>query len=236
MKRDLVALALLAVLGFAMPASAQQKPLGAGEAAAQPSATVQLQLQNRLGLPVDYYVVDPQSGAYRFYATIPAGGAMVQPSRPGLVWVFGQNKKPIQRYTTGPAAVQTVAIGTTTPAQAATPARLAPPKVLARGRLDDPAKQRTDAGAAAQRDAGAGASFPAAASWGGVLRAGPSADSRRLASLKERDPIQILERTDVVFNGYPWFRVKTRAGTGYHWGGIICGRTQPIGGAFEICR
>jgi len=78
--------------------------------------------------------------------------------------------------------------------------------------------------------------LPEAASWGGIVRAGPSTDTPRLDSLSEGEAITLVENTGVRMNGYDWFRIEYRDGrTGFQWGGIICGQTQPIPGAFEIC-
>ena len=58
-------------------------------------------------------------------------------------------------------------------------------------------------------------------SCGGILRAGPGTDSKKLASLAEGDRVEVLEDPGVWFNEYKWYRVSTKAGVGYHWGGIF---------------
>jgi hypothetical protein len=79
--------------------------------------------------------------------------------------------------------------------------------------------------------------FPfAAGSWGGILRDGPGQHFRKVASLKEGEPVTLLERADISENGFPWFKLVTRKGqTGYQWGGILCaiGNEQP--GLFQTC-
>lgn len=83
----------------------------------------------------------------------------------------------------------------------------------------------------------AGGGYPAAASWGGIVRSGPSMQSDRLDSLSEGEVITLLADTGVQMNGYNWFQIQYRNGqNGYQWGGIICGQTQPIPGTFEICN
>lgn len=83
----------------------------------------------------------------------------------------------------------------------------------------------------------AGGRFPAASSWGGIVRTQPSMQSDRLDSLSEGEVITLLADTGVEMNGYNWFQIQFRNGqTGYQWGGIICGQTQPIPGTFEICK
>lgn len=82
-----------------------------------------------------------------------------------------------------------------------------------------------------------GGRFPAASSWGGIVRSGPSMQSDRLDSLSEGEVITLLADTGVQMNGYNWFQIQYRGGkSGYQWGGIICGQTQPIPGTFEICN
>jgi len=66
--------------------------------------------------------------------------------------------------------------------------------------------------------------FPAAAgSWEGVLRDGPGQQYRRIGSLAEGEPVTLMARTEVMDNGFPSFKITTKAGqTGYQWGGILC--------------
>ena len=81
------------------------------------------------------------------------------------------------------------------------------------------------------------ATFPIdAASWGGKVRAGPGTNFRHQDSLQEGNKVTLLENTGVMFNGYPWFRIRyQRRYTGYQWGGILCGIDAPIEGVFERC-
>ena len=80
------------------------------------------------------------------------------------------------------------------------------------------------------------AEFPfAAQSWGGIVRSGPGQQYRRDTSLREGEPIVILERSGEQFQGLPWFKISYRGRIGYHWGGIICPKGQPIAGTFEVC-
>ncbi|SDU11125.1 SH3 domain-containing protein [Stappia sp. ES.058] len=82
-----------------------------------------------------------------------------------------------------------------------------------------------------------GGALPEAASWGGIVRSGPSMQAGRVDSLSEGETITLLENTGVEMNGYDWFRIRYRGDrTGYQWGGIICGRFEEIRGAFQVCR
>jgi len=75
-----------------------------------------------------------------------------------------------------------------------------------------------------------------AASWGGIVRDGPGQEYKRLTSLTEGQHITLLENTGIVFNQYPWFKIRySGSREGYQWGGIICGLDAPIDGAFETC-
>jgi Bacterial SH3 domain len=66
--------------------------------------------------------------------------------------------------------------------------------------------------------------FPApAGSWGGVVRDGPGRQYRQVDSLKEGEPVTLMGRSDVIEDGYPWFKIISQSGqTGYQWGGILC--------------
>lgn len=74
-----------------------------------------------------------------------------------------------------------------------------------------------------------------ALSYGGILRAGPSMDSKKKASVKPGQPIELLEATGIWTDDYQWFKVKTASGTGYHWGGIFCtmGGVKPEGVLYD---
>lgn len=80
--------------------------------------------------------------------------------------------------------------------------------------------------------------FPlAAGSWGGIVRSGPGQDYRKVTTLDEGDAVTLLERTGVVWNGYPWFRISYRNGKrGYQWGGILCAKGAARGDVHETCR
>jgi Bacterial SH3 domain len=66
--------------------------------------------------------------------------------------------------------------------------------------------------------------FPiAAGSWGGIVRNGPGQSYRKVDSLEEGQPVTLMARTDVMENGYPWFKIEYEdGGKGYQWGGILC--------------
>ncbi|MEP3107881.1 MAG: SH3 domain-containing protein [Hyphomicrobiales bacterium] len=75
------------------------------------------------------------------------------------------------------------------------------------------------------------------ASWGGVVRSGPGMDTNRIDSLKEGEVVEILQDSGVFMNGYNWFQIRYRGNkTGYQWGGIMCGRYQPVPGVHEVCN
>ena len=77
--------------------------------------------------------------------------------------------------------------------------------------------------------------FPVAAgSWGGVLRDGPGQSYRQIGSLQEGEPVTLMSRSDVVENGFPWFKITTRGGkTGYQWGGILCSDRSRTAGRLQ---
>ncbi len=76
-----------------------------------------------------------------------------------------------------------------------------------------------------------------AGSWGGKVRAGPGIQFQQIGSLRNGDPVRLLEDTRVMMNGYPWYRISYQGGKiGYQWGGILCGYDNQIGGLYKICE
>lgn len=74
-------------------------------------------------------------------------------------------------------------------------------------------------------------------SWGGKVRSGPGMGYNRITSLRNGDPVTVLENAGVMMNGYPWFRISFKNGrTGYQWGGIMCGFDGPIQGLYGVCE
>lgn len=74
-----------------------------------------------------------------------------------------------------------------------------------------------------------------ALSYGGILRAGPGMDSKKKASIRLGQPIELLEATGIWTDDFQWFKVRTGSGTGYHWGGIFCtkGGAKPEGVLYD---
>lgn len=74
-----------------------------------------------------------------------------------------------------------------------------------------------------------------ALSYGGILRAGPGMDSKKKASIRLGQPIELLEATGTWTDDYQWFKVRTASGNGYHWGGIFCtmGGVKPEGVLYD---
>ncbi len=69
-----------------------------------------------------------------------------------------------------------------------------------------------------------------ATSCGGVVRARPNMNSRKVASLREGKRIEIMERSGVWMNGYEWFRIGYNNNkVGYQWGGILSADDQRAG-------
>ncbi len=75
-----------------------------------------------------------------------------------------------------------------------------------------------------------------AGSWGGKVRSGPGMHYKKVASLRNGDPVRVLKRTNEYMNGYPWYRISFRGGRkGYQWGGIMCAYDHPIDGLHQTC-
>ncbi|WP_187970825.1 hypothetical protein [Aquibium microcysteis] len=233
----------------AWPAAAQQQPLGTqqplgGARVSQPPPAapqaVRLRFVNAMSQPVDYYRADPRTGQFAYVATIAPGASADQNSEPGGVWVFGVAQQEFQRHQAGPEPYQSLVLappGQQRPAtvSAAPPGGPAPQGQSSAGVVVPPEVVSPPRRVAAA-PTGGGGSFGPAASWGGVVRSGPGMENARLASLAEREPIELLENTGVMMNGYPWFRIRYRGQTGFQWGGIICGDGAPVPGTHEVCR
>ena len=75
---------------------------------------------------------------------------------------------------------------------------------------------------------------PAIVSWGGKLRSKPSTESKQTGSLQFGQRVTVVEKTGVMFQGFPWFEVATEGGkTGFTWGGILCDATGQTDGMFN---
>jgi hypothetical protein len=79
--------------------------------------------------------------------------------------------------------------------------------------------------------------FPVpAASWGGVVRGGPGKQYRQIDSLYEGQAITLMGRSDVIEDGYPWFKIAYDDGKiGYKWGGILCSTGAERPDLFKTC-
>ncbi|WP_420548784.1 lysozyme inhibitor LprI family protein [Curvivirga sp.] len=64
-------------------------------------------------------------------------------------------------------------------------------------------------------------------SWGGKLRAAPSMDSIQVGSIFGKQNIVIIEKTNHVMNGYPWFFIEASNQQAFQWGGLLCDPNQP---------
>ena len=95
-----------------------------------------------------------------------------------------------------------------------------------------PAQAPTPAAAPAGYD-----DFPiVAGSWGGVVRDGPGKQYRQLASLEEGEQITLMGRSDVMEDGYPWFKIAYRDGEiGFKWGGILCAVGTERADVYKVC-
>ena len=80
--------------------------------------------------------------------------------------------------------------------------------------------------------------FPiVAGSWGGVVRDGPGQDHRKVDSLEEGQQVTLMGRTEVMENGYPWFKIAYEdEGKGYQWGGILCSAGAERPDLYKTCK
>jgi hypothetical protein len=93
------------------------------------------------------------------------------------------------------------------------------------------------AGAPPPPAAAAPATYPMpAGSWGGVVRDGPGQSYGKVDSLQEGDTVTLVERTDVMENNFPWFKITySGGGSGYQWGGILCAIGKERPDLFKTC-
>ena len=80
----------LATLHFSVAARAQKSEF---------EGSIQLRLKNSLPEKIDYYFT-PEGGSPKLAGSLEAGVAADVKSQPGIVWLFAQNRKPFQKYTT----------------------------------------------------------------------------------------------------------------------------------------
>jgi len=74
-------------------------------------------------------------------------------------------------------------------------------------------------------------------SWGGNVRSGPSTDYPKVGSLKNGDPVVLLNKKKPASNGFNWFKIAYGNGqVGYQWGGILCGFNNKVNGTFGLCE
>ena len=253
---------ILAAFAIALPAAAQQQPLGTQQPlgqgqtgmvggqsgtsqsqglsqsggsstpAIQPVGAAKLRVTNSLTQPVDSYRFDDTAQQMESVATIAPGASQEYDVRQNQVWVFGVNQKEVQRYVASAVPQQIVTIGGALQAQQ--PSQSHQAAMANAGPVIAPVIVTRPTPLNPQQE-GDG-SFPPAQSWGGIVRAGPGIEYDKLGSVAERTPIEILARTGDIMNGYPWFQIRFGDGVGYQWGGIICGVNQPIDGAYEVCN
>jgi hypothetical protein len=89
----------------------------------------------------------------------------------------------------------------------------------------------------AEPQAAAPNDFPVVAgSWGGIVRDGPGQSYRKVDSLDEGQEVTLMARTDVMENGFPWFKIAYgKDEKGYQWGGILCSAGAERPDLFKTC-
>jgi hypothetical protein len=71
---------------------------------------------------------------------------------------------------------------------------------------------------------------------GGNVRSGPGIQNEKIDSLAYGEPIAIVSRTDVQYEGYEWYEIEYGEGqSGFMWGGIMCSNALHIAGLYENC-
>ena len=71
-------------------------------------------------------------------------------------------------------------------------------------------------------------------SWGGKVRSGPGMEYRQIGSLKEGDPVELLENSEIWMDGFAWFKILFLGNeVGYKWGGILCAFNDRLEGVYS---
>lgn len=71
-------------------------------------------------------------------------------------------------------------------------------------------------------------------SLGGNVRSGPGTQYDKTDSLPFGEPVSLVSRSGVEFDGYEWFEIEYSEGLrGYQWGGILCSNALHIIGIYE---
>ncbi|QYX56748.1 SH3 domain-containing protein [Roseovarius sp. SCSIO 43702] len=71
---------------------------------------------------------------------------------------------------------------------------------------------------------------------GGNVRTGPGTQHDKIGRLTRGTEITLVERTDAMLDGHPWFRVTLPNGRdGFVWGGILCAPEGGVAGLAETC-
>jgi hypothetical protein len=59
---------------------------------------------------------------------------------------------------------------------------------------------------------------------------------RQTQGVADLEPVTLMGRSDVIENGFPWFKITTQSGkTGYQWGGILCSTGAERPDIFKTC-
>lgn len=73
-------------------------------------------------------------------------------------------------------------------------------------------------------------------SLGGDVRSGPGTQFGKVDALPYGEPVVLLERSGVNWDGYEWFKIEFSEGVvGYQWGGIMCSNALHIPGLYDPC-
>ncbi len=73
-------------------------------------------------------------------------------------------------------------------------------------------------------------------SLGGIVRAGPGMNYKKIDSLAYGEPVALFARSGQIMNGYEWFKISYSEGQeGYQWGGIMCSKSLHIVGLYDPC-
>jgi len=73
-------------------------------------------------------------------------------------------------------------------------------------------------------------------SLGGKMRSQPSPDFNSRARIDQGNRVEIIGRTEMIDNGYTWYKVRAGSKTGFMWGGELCYAYEKQPGLYGSCR
>lgn len=156
------------------------------------SGAIQLRLKNSLPGKIDYYFT-PQGGAPKLAGSLEAGASVDVKSQPGVVWLFAQDRKPFQKYTTREELFQQLIIAPMGQQKKPVVANAYQPPLKSASAATATAKKKPVADDTAdQADSGKGSGDPSGMQWTfGAFEGGEGRVLQLTYGVPETDNVQV---------------------------------------------